>query len=76
MRLTVTLRLITKDLLPSPLPLHNQVVTFLRERLRFRKRMVMVCVFGSASSRYLSKVFLLILSYILKRRFAKSLFVT
>ena len=76
MRLTVTLRLITKDLLPSPLPLHNQVVTFLRERLRFRKRMMMVCVFGSASSRYLSKVFLLILSYILKRRFAKSLFVT
>ena len=76
MRLTVTWRLITKDLLPSPLPSHNQVVTFLRERLRFWKRMVMVCVLGSASSRYLSKVFLLILSCILKRRFAKSLFVT
>ena len=76
MRLTVTWRLITKYLLPSPLPSHNQVVTFLRERLRFWKRMVMVCVLGSASSRYLSKVFLLIPSSILDRRFAKSLFVT
>ena len=38
--------------------------------------MVMVCVLGSASSRYLSKVFLPISSSILDRRFAKSLFVT
>ena len=76
MRLTVTWRLITKYLLPSPLPSHNQVITFLRERLRFWKRMVMVCVLGSASSRYLSKVFFLIPSSILNRRFAKSLFVT
>ena len=76
MRLTVTWRLITKYLLPSPLPSHNQVVTFIRERLRFWKRMVMVCVLGSASSRYLSKVFLPISSSILDRRFAKSLFVT